>query len=73
MQNACVLNQEILINLELYHPWFKSNVLGGLIKEMSRWEVSFMRTEHAMLGIVLLSYISFYDWLPLIQTSDHSK
>ena len=32
-----------------------------------------MHREHAMLGIVLSSYISFYDSLTLIRTSDHSK
>ena len=28
MQNAWVLNQEILINPELYHPWEISHLMG---------------------------------------------
>ena len=30
MQNAWVLNQEILINPELYHPWYRGESLVAI-------------------------------------------
>ena len=43
MQNAGVLNQEILINPELYHPWDSDQIVGFLISLLI-WFVVFLNT-----------------------------